>query len=135
MALIKWDDRLKVNVATFDNQHKKLVDLTNELHTAMAQGKGKEVMGRIINELLNYTETHFKTEERYFDLYNYPGAHEQKKEHAYFVEKVAEFRDQYQKGQIGMTVGVMDFLSKWLVNHIMGTDKKYSSFFKEKGLK
>ena len=135
MALIKWDDRLKVNVATFDNQHKKLVDLTNELHTAMAQGKGKEVMGKIINELLNYTETHFKTEERYFDLYNYPGALAQKKEHAYFVEKVAEFRDQYQKGQVGMTVGVMDFLSKWLVNHIMGTDKKYSSFFQGKGLK
>ena len=34
-----------------------------------------------------------------------------------------------------LAIGVMDFLSGWLRGHIMGTDKKYSSFFNENGVK
>lgn len=41
MSLIQWDDNLSVNISTFDNQHKKLILMINELHEAMAQGQGK----------------------------------------------------------------------------------------------
>ena len=135
MALMQWEDRFSVGIAMFDNQHKKLVDLINELHTAMMQGHGTQAEGRIINELLNYTQTHFKTEEKYFDLYNYPGTAIHKKEHDNFVNRVAEFRDKHERHEVGLTVEIMDFLRKWLTGHIMGTDKRYSSFFKDKGLK
>jgi len=135
MAMIQWNDSFSVKVAEIDQQHKKLVAMINELHDAMKQGKGKNVLGKIINGLISYTATHFKTEEKYFDRFGYPEKDSHKKEHVAFVKKVSEFKDGFEKGKLSLTLEVMNFLSDWLKNHIMGTDKKYSQFFNEKGLK
>ena len=135
MALINWNDSLSVNVAEIDQQHKRLVSLINELHDAMRQGKAKDVLGKIVNSLISYTSIHFKTEEKYFDQFGYPETDAHKKEHADFVEKVTEFKQGFEKGSLGISIEVMSFLSSWLKNHIKVTDKKYSQFFNEKGLK
>jgi hemerythrin-like metal-binding protein len=58
-----------------------------------------------------------------------------KKEHVAFVQKVTEFKDGFEKGKLSVTVEIMHFLSDWLKNHIKGTDRKYSQFFNDKGLK
>ena len=86
MALIKWNEKYSVNVNEFDYQHKKLVDLINELHDSMKQGKTKEVLGGILDELVKYTETHFKTEEEYFDKHSYVNSMSHKREHKEFTK-------------------------------------------------
>jgi len=135
MALIKWDDSFSMHVVKIDQQHKTLVSMINELNDAMRQGKGKDVLGKIMNGLISYTATHFKTEEDYFNQFGYPEADSHKKEHIAFVQKVSEFKDGFEKGKLSLSIEVMNFLCDWLQNHIKGTDKKYSQFFNEKGLK
>lgn len=135
MSLIRWNDNLSVNIKVIDQQHKKLVDSINELNDAMKLGKGKEVMGKIINNLISYTATHFRTEEKYFAQFGYPDLANHKKEHDAFVQKVSEFKDKFEKGRIMMTIEVMNFLSDWLKNHILVTDKLYVEFFNAKGLR
>jgi hemerythrin len=135
MALINWNDTFSVNVAEIDRQHQKLVSMINELSDAMKLGKGKDVLGKIINSLINYTVDHFKIEERYFDRYKYSETNSHKMEHAVFVEKVSEFKNGYETGKLSLSIEVMNFLSTWLQTHIKDTDKKYSQFFNEKGLK
>jgi hemerythrin len=134
MPLIDWSAELSVNVAEIDKQHQKLIGMINALNGAMRPGKGKDVLGGIIDELIEYTKAHFSMEERYFDEFMYPGAHAHKREHLEFVKKVSEFRSNFQQGKLGLSIEVMDFLSDWLKKHIMGTDKKYGPFFNEKGL-
>ena len=85
--------------------------------------------------LISYTATHFKTEEKYFDQFGYPETDSHKKEHAAFVKKVTDFKDGFEKGKLGLSVEILNFLSDWLKNHIKKTDMKYSQFFNEKGLK
>ena len=135
MTLIKWDDSLSVNVAQIDRQHKKLVDMINELHEAMKTGKGRDATEKIVFNLLIYAATHFRTEEEYFSKFGYPDANSHEIEHADFVRKVTEFKDDFIKGKLSLTIEIMNFLSDWLKNHIKGTDKKYVRFFNEKGLK
>lgn len=135
MALIKWDDSFSVNVGKIDDQHRALVTMNNELNEAMAQGKGKDVLGKIVNGLISYTATHFKTEEDYFNTFRYPEKDSHKKEHVEFVRKVTEFKDGFESGKLSLSIEVMTFLSNWLRNHIKVVDKKYSRFFNEKGLK
>jgi len=134
MALINWSDSLSVNVKEIDLQHRKLIDMINELNEAMKNGKGKNSLGKILNGLISYTATHFKQEERYFDKLRYPDTVNHKKEHVAFVKQVTEFKDGFEKDNLAVTMEVMNFLSDWLKNHIKGTDKKYSKFFNEKGL-
>lgn len=134
MALIVWNDNLSVHVAEIDQQHKKLIAMINELHEAMKAGKAKEVIARIVNNLIDYTASHFKTEEKYFAQFAYPETDDHKKEHAAFVEKVTAFKARCEAQGVSLTLDVLNFLSDWLKNHIMGTDKKYSQFFNENGL-
>lgn len=135
MAFIEWNESLSVNVAVIDGQHQKLIAMINELHEAMSQGKGRTVLGRIVSGLVSYTESHFRTEEKYFDVFGYPEALSHKKEHADFVAKVSEFKEGVEQGKIALSIEIMNFLSDWLRNHIKGVDKKYLSFFNEKGLR
>lgn len=135
MGTITWNDSLSVKVLAIDQQHKKLVDMINELSDAMRSGKGRDVLSKIISGLILYTGTHFKTEEKYFDQFEYPEAEIHKKEHEAFVLKVLEFKKGFEKGDLNLTVEIMDFLSDWLQNHIKGSDKKYSQFFNDHGLR
>ena len=134
MAMIEWSDSLSVGVKEFDDQHKVLIGMINDLHNAMKEGKGKGVVGEIVEKLIEYTDTHFKTEEKYFDQFDFPGKAAHKKTHEDFVTKVVDFSEDLSSGKITLTLDVMKFLSSWLKEHIKGTDKEYSAFFAEKGL-
>ena len=135
MALIRWNDSYSVGVEEFDSQHKKLVDLINELHDAMKKGKSKDVLLHILGELANYTKVHFTLEEKYMKKYNYPDLTSHHGIHVQFVEKVLDFKDSYSSGSRILSMEIMHFLKDWLLNHIKGTDKEYTKFFNEKGLK
>ena len=54
--------------------------------------------------------------------------------HKSFITKVAEFQAQHKAGKQLVTVEILDFLKQWLVEHIMGADKKYAAFFNAKGV-
>jgi hemerythrin len=135
MAVMQWNANLSVGVAVIDNQHQRLLAQINELSEAMKQGKGKEVLGKILTNLISYTVTHFQAEEKYFDLFRYPETSIHKREHVAFVKKVSDFKEGFEKGKLSVTIELMDFLSDWLKDHIQGTDKKYTQFFNAKGLK
>ena len=135
MALIEWSSGLSVQVHEIDEQHKKLIGLINQLQDAMRTGKGKDLVGKTINELVRYTVNHFSTEEKYFDKFDYPDTAAHMDEHAKFIKEVSAFKKEFDEGRIGLTIKLMNFLSDWLRNHIMGSDKKYGPFFNEKGLR
>jgi hemerythrin len=101
----------------------------------MKEGQGKEVLGEILNGLIAYTASHFQTEENYFRQVKYPDADEHKKEHVAFVQKVSEFKQEFDAGRATVSVNVLQFLSKWLQTHIKVADQKYSSYLNEKGIK
>ena len=64
MALMVWDNSFSVNVKEIDAQHQKLIALINDLHDAMKTGKAKDVLGKILSDLTDYTVYHFGNEER-----------------------------------------------------------------------
>ena len=135
MAFIEWDDSFSVNVLEIDGQHLKLVEMLNEIHEAMQEGKGASVAGRIVNEMIEYAQSHFATEENYFEKFKYPKAKEHTQEHLEFVKRVSAMKQDAKAGKHGLSIEVMHFLKDWLLNHIIGSDKQYSSFFNEHGLK
>jgi hemerythrin len=135
MPLITWNPSYSVKIGEIDSQHQKLIAMMNEMNDAMAKGKGKEVLGPIIDGMISYTKAHFSKEEGLFDKYDYPDAPAHKEQHVAFVKKVTEFRENYLKNQLSLTINVMNFLGDWWVNHICGTDRKYSDFFNKLGVK
>lgn len=134
MALFVWSDKYSVNIKEIDEQHKKLVDMLNELHDAMKSGKGKEIVGKTLTELIKYAGTHFANEERLMTAHGYPEYNAHKAEHTKFTLKVSELQKSFQQGAPVLTVEVLNFLKDWLQTHILGIDKKYGPFLNSKGI-
>ena len=132
MHLIQWNEEMSVHNEEIDAQHKKLIFILNNLQVAVAERQNREVLSKIIEELLDYTQYHFSTEEKHLHLLEPKLAVKHKQEHDYFVGKIKEFKDGYKSGRLLLSLDVLDFLNDWLVNHIMGIDQIYSKFFEKK---
>ena len=115
MALLSWNDDYSVGIKEIDKQHMKLVDLVNELHEGMKSGKGKEVLGNILNELVKYTAFHFAHEEQLFDKYGYPETAAHKRQHKDLVDQVMVYKNNFDSGKSVLTLDLMNFLKDWLV--------------------
>ena len=133
--LISWTDDLSVGIASIDGQHKVLVNLINELNSAMRQRKSGEVLVGVLGKLKQYTVKHFAAEEEFFERFGYPDAPAHKKAHNELVEQVLAFEQELKSGRAKVTMEIMRFLKDWLVGHIMGTDKLYSTFLTSKGVR
>ncbi len=133
--LMEWSDQLSVGIRLIDDQHRVLVDLVNELHAAMRSRKSDSVLLSVLERLKEYTVKHFAQEEEYFDRYGYPETQMHKDVHKKLVQQVLDFEAALKSGKAKVTMDIMRFLKDWLVNHIMGTDKRYSSFLNQKGLR
>ncbi len=135
MPLIQWNESLSVGIPSMDAQHQKLINIINRLHDAMKEGKGKDVIAPVLNELHNYTVTHFTAEEKLMEQCNYGGLAQQKQQHSMFVNQIKKYQSDLEKGSLTLPLSVSNFLKDWLVNHIQGMDKKYESAMKSAGIK
>jgi hemerythrin-like metal-binding protein len=135
MSILAWTDDLKINIKEIDSQHQNLVTLVNKLYDAMKIGKGKDVLAPILSELINYTEYHFSTEESLMKNHNYPVFLEHEQEHKKLVSSVLDFDRKFKKGEITVSMELFKFLNNWLVEHILGVDKKMGVFLVQKGLR
>ncbi len=132
--LIVWGPKIKIGIDVIDRQHKRLVDLINELHRAMKQRKGAEVLSRIMNGLVDYTKEHFDYEEGLQAKAGYPDLDTHKEVHRNLVKKVEAYQAKIKDGEKLVTKDLSAFLKDWLVNHILGTDTKYVPYFKKAGI-
>lgn len=134
MAYFEWSDALSVKVKEIDDQHKKLVEMLNSLHEAHVARMGKEAQREIIARMVNYARTHFDAEEEYMRKLQYPALAEHKEEHAAFAEKALELQERADNAGLIFTAEILEFLKRWLREHILGTDMKYSSHFNACGV-
>jgi hemerythrin-like metal-binding protein len=100
----------------------------------MRRGQGKDAAGHILQELIKYTDYHFANEERAFDAYGYPRTAEHKKQHSDLIKQLGEQLIKFQKGELGISISMLDFLVSWVTTHIMKEDMLYVPFLKDKKL-
>lgn len=129
-----WSEDFSVNVQEIDDQHKKLFSMVNAYYEAFRQKKSAEAIGKLIQGLAEYTISHFKIEEAYFDKFEYADTVAHKKEHTDLLAKVTDIFERVKSGKMVLSVEIGDFLKDWLNKHIKGTDKKYSKCFNDNGV-
>lgn len=125
---VEWDNEYQVGMAVFDEQHKKLFAVINQLHEGIRSGESRDFLEDIFNGLLDYTMSHFRDEETLMEEKNYPFLDEHKKEHEELLQKVIAWYEDYHAGKGIISSEVMNILVTWLKNHILTSDKKYGPY-------
>ncbi|MDD5328639.1 MAG: bacteriohemerythrin [Sulfuricella sp.] len=125
--IVAWQDAYSLEMPEIDAQHKVLLDLINQVWNAVVGRVSIEKQIELIEKLEHYTLSHFAAEETFLRTIQYPEFDEHKKAHEIFVQRIAaEKANLLANGHL--TLDMLHFLKDWLINHILGTDKKYAQF-------
>jgi hemerythrin-like metal-binding domain len=133
LAFIEWSEQLRVGIDRFDDQHKILIEIIGRLYNSINSNVEIAQQEGIITELLIYTNMHFAEEEKYFAQFNYPDKSSHQEEHEFFYDKIKELSKSFYSGIVVNNSDILVFLLDWLIKHITVSDKKYASFFEQKG--
>lgn len=128
MPFFEWKDLYSVGHAGVDAQHRQLIGYMNEFHAANAAGQPSGA-NRALNSLVAFTVKHFSEEEVLMQKQGYPEFANHKKQHENLLNLVQKLVGRYQEDPSDKSaVDLANFLKNWLVNHILGVDKKYTPF-------
>ena len=128
MAILEWEKRFELGVKPFDEHHKHLVDLLNNLYDGINDGAAGEALGPVIVKLIHYANYHFSAEENSMVSNGYDGFLLHREEHVKFCQMVLAFRDDFNGGNTDFSLDILSFLGNWLFDHILHTDSDYCQF-------
>lgn len=123
MGLLAWTPELDTGIDEIDRQHRRLVDYINQLY-ALLDTDDRPRLGRVIDEMLDYTLSHFAFEETMLESAGYVFLGPHRKVHEIFTRRVAELHARFIAGE-NVTAELHGLLSRWLLNHIRNEDRAY----------
>src|ERR1039457_5589336 len=110
MTLFAWHDDLSVGNSFIDNDHRNFIALLNNLHLAMDEGKGQQVLETVLSDLIQYAQEHFKREEFVMQGMRYAEFLQHKQEHDKLTLKVLALRKKFIEDETKLTVELLMFL-------------------------
>lgn len=120
---ILWTPDLNTGIDVIDNQHLRIVDYINQLESAMA-APNRHTVGQVLDELVDYTLSHFAFEESLQEEAGYQFAKPHKAIHDVFIKRIAKYQERNNAGE-DIAESLHTLLSTWLVHHIKRDDMAY----------
>lgn len=124
MAKTIWTSNLNTGIEAIDRQHKMIVEYINQLDDAKASGGNKALVAKVIDKLVDYTDSHFKYEERMLEQAEYPFLKAHQNVHQLFSRRLGGYQERFKRGEnISEELHAMMF--NWLFGHIKHDDMDY----------
>ncbi len=125
--MYEFKEEFLTGIDQIDVEHRRLFEIADELYNL----KCEEVMPdkydnirHILEELRNYTLTHFEHEEAYMESIHYERLPEQKRQHEALEETINDWDvDAIDENQDETIEEILRLVTNWLVNHILHEDK------------
>ena len=132
MRVIQWQDSFKIGHDATDKQHRKLVGMIAALQQAIADNKADEAMSLTLKELVDYTQYHFRDEEKLMVEIGYADIEHHKYLHRQMLEQVVQILTDIKSGKPFNASDLVEYLTSWLTGHIAGEDGKIGEALKAK---
>ena len=129
--MFEWKEEYVIGIDNIDEQHKKIFEIAGRAYSLLKNDfyvdKYDKIVG-ILGELRDYTIYHFKFEEEYMLKIGYKRYFSQKVEHDDFTAKIKSFNlEKIDKDQDAYIMEIIEFITEWLVGHILVKDKLINS--------
>lgn len=133
--LINWSQEFIIGIQEIDVQHKAQMDMINEIHMSIMQGKEENHSQSLINQFCKLCHNHFMIEESMMRIFNFSGYEDHTLHHDILIRQLVNLRNQLKSKEQLFNIDVSRFLKKWLSMHIIEEDKSFASHFILNGAK
>ena len=137
MYTIEWENRLAVGIDKIDEQHKQWIEYFNQASRAVATQQSKEQISKTLEFLLDYTEMHFSTEEKFMQESSYPEFQDHTARHdalrSTLKNLVTDYQDEGATHDLAKAIETL--IGNWLIEHICKVDQKFGAYVEESGTK
>ena len=125
-----WTNELSIGNTSIDNDHKKLIEIINNLVDMIELGGSREEFAKILTNMTDYSLKHLKKEEIYMEEFVYPKLAEHKISHREYIFKVAMYNVDLLGNNPPNPNEIVQYLEKWWTNHILIYDMDYENYRK-----
>ncbi|MGA7674243.1 MAG: bacteriohemerythrin [Rhizomicrobium sp.] len=138
IAYMTWNNDLSVGVAQFDEEHRQLFVLVNEMHDGVHNVRGSltnEALGQMADKVIAHLLTHLDREEKCFDELHYPRTGAHKAMHEQLKARINALRSEVgHKESRALAAEMLHFLREALLDHVQDEDKNYGPYLNEQGV-
>lgn len=122
MDIAVWHSKYETGNSEIDDQHKTLFKLINNLADATSQGASQEVLKQLLDELINETTIHFKTEEELVKPVGYGSYFSRKASHSYLRGVLVKVSENFEIDSSFLTLEIVQSIVDLIVRHICEED-------------
>jgi hemerythrin len=122
---LEWTSDMEIHIPVIDSQHRRIVEYINKAEHAHNFHSQEELL-EVLDELVEYTQSHFTFEETLMEEAGYPFINAHKKVHALFIRRISAYHASARAGE-DVTEELIHTLKAWLVNHIKHDDRDYAN--------
>ena len=122
MTFIKWEKKFDLGINNFDNQHKEIIHLVNQLYEKK-EGTKSEIL-KLFKSLLSKMDEHFKDEETLMKEKKIVQFISHKLEHDRALQKYSDYYNELSKKNIQLDTEILESIKNWLEVHLEKKDKK-----------
>lgn len=128
--LIQWNDAWRVGNPAIDYDHQMLVNITNQLWDLKQMPRVKNAdIARVLDQLVEYVKRHFAREEAIFRNSDYPLKDSHIAMHRELTKVVEDLSAVFRREPDCLNLDeIMDFLKRWLMDHIVKHDMGYRDY-------
>lgn len=123
MPHINWTEELELGIPVIDGQHRRIVDYINEIYAL--EDDSRQTVGRIVEDLIDYTFSHFAFEETLMEEAGYEALAIHQETHRAFRNRVDRLKAQFVSGD-DISKELAELLETWLIHHIQNDDTSYA---------
>ena len=131
---INWDSTYSVGVKTIDEQHKRIVDIINQLIEDSHLYVHSERISEMLGQLRVYAREHFKDEESLLKKHKFHNIDLHKEEHMEFRLRLLELCQDTMNEKGSVPQELLTFVRNWWFDHILLSDMEFKSFLTERGV-
>jgi hemerythrin len=122
MAIIEWNPAFSMGAPALDGQHRRLIELANDILLAVRSGKEPRRIAACFSKIREHTVYHFADEEEFMRTVGYPEWKAHALEHENLRKLVRHHQDKLFREGTVREKDIMAFLKALLVDHVIYSD-------------